>query len=55
MAKEKTILINMRIPTSILKAFDEVVAGDPLVSTRTAKIVNMMHAEIMRNKRKKGK
>ena len=51
MAKEKTILINMRVPESILKGFDEVVAKDNLVPSRTAKIITMMHSEIKKAER----
>jgi len=49
--KEETTLINMRIPNSILKEFDELVAKDNLVPSRTAKIIAMMHAEIMKYKK----
>ncbi len=53
MSKEKTVLINMRIPESILAEFDEVVAKDNLVASRTAKVITLMHAEIMKVKRAK--
>ena len=53
MSKEKTTLINMRIPNSILEKFDLVVAKDNLVPSRTAKIINMMDAEIKKDERKK--
>ena len=51
--KEATTLINMRIPNSILKKFDENVASDNLVPSRTAKIINMMAAENVRYERRK--
>ena len=50
--KEATTLINMRIPNSILKDFDELVAKDNLTPSRTAKIINMMASEIQKEKRK---
>ena len=53
--KEKTTLVTMRIPDSILKRFDEVVARDNLVPTRTAKVITMMHAEIKKQERKDSK
>ena len=52
MVKEKTTLINMRIPNSILKDFDELVAKDNLVPTRTAKVITMMDKEISKQKRR---
>lgn len=55
MSKEKTILINMRIPESILNKFDEVVAKDNLVPTRTAKVITMMHAEAKKQERRDSK
>jgi len=50
--KEPTTLINLRIPKSILKEFDEVVAKDNLVSSRTAKVIVMMNDEIKKQERK---
>ena len=40
--KEKTKLINMRIPESILKKFDEIVKNDPTTPSRTVKIIAFM-------------
>ena len=51
MAKEKTTLINLRVPNSLLKEFDEEIARDVLVASRTAMIILGMDAYI--NKRKK--
>jgi hypothetical protein len=50
--KEETTLINMRIPNSILKEFDKMVNMDNLTPSRTAKVINMMAAEINKSKRK---
>jgi hypothetical protein len=50
--KEATILINMRIPKSILKDFDELVSKDNLTPSRTSKIINMMASEIQKAKKK---
>ena len=50
--KEPTVLINLRIPKSILKQFDEVVAKDNLTTSRTAKVITMMHTEIKKQERK---
>ncbi len=52
MAKEKTTLINMRIPDSILKEFDEIVESDPLIPSRTARVVAHMYGDIQVNRRK---
>lgn len=51
MAKEKTTLINMRIPNSILEKFDHMVDSDPLIPSRTAKIVGMMDSEVKKAER----
>jgi metal-responsive CopG/Arc/MetJ family transcriptional regulator len=51
--KERTILVNMRIPESLLREFDEVVDEDVLVPSRTAKIISLMHAHIKNAKRKR--
>jgi len=53
--KEKTTLINMRIPNSILKDFDDMVAKNNLVPSRTAMIINMMDKEITKAKKKETK
>jgi len=50
--REPTILINLRIPKSILKKFDEVVAKDNLSVSRTAKVIVMMNVEIKKQERK---
>ena len=55
MAKEKTTLINMRIPNSILEKFDNMVDSDPLIPSRTAKIVSMMDSEVKKSERIKKK
>jgi len=52
MGKEKTTLINMRIPNSILKDFDDVVSKNNLIPSRTAMIINMMDKEITKAKKK---
>ena len=51
MAKEKTILINMRIPESLLIEFDVEVAKDVLVASRTALVINCMDGYINKRKR----
>ena len=53
MAKEKTILINMRIPVSILNKFDAEVEADSTVNSRTAKIVQMMDSEATKMEKKR--
>lgn len=57
MAKVKvakgTTLINMRIPNEILAEFDELVEADPVIPSRTAKVVYMMYEEIKKGKRAK--
>lgn len=53
MAKEKTILINMRIPESLLAELDRRVEEDNLIISRTAKVISLIGADIRKGKRKK--
>ncbi len=51
MAKEKTVLINLRVPNSLLREFDKEVTEDVLLSSRTAQIVRGMADYIEKRKR----
>ena len=53
MAKEKTILINMRIPESLLKDFDEEVNRNNMVTSRTGLVLQLMGEHIGKSKRKR--
>ena len=51
MAKEKTVLINLRVPNSLLREFDKEVTEDVLLASRTAQIIRGMADYIEKRKR----
>jgi metal-responsive CopG/Arc/MetJ family transcriptional regulator len=53
MAKEKTKLVNMRIPLSLVEEFDKEVEEDNLVTSRTGKIMQLMGKYIDERKKKR--
>ncbi len=53
MAKEKTILINLRVPESLLKDFDSLIEETVYISSRTAGIIALMKYALIQKKKKK--
>ena len=55
MAKEKTVLMNFRVPESLFNDFKEEVDKDNLVSSRTGMLLILMNQYVNKQKAKRRK